>query len=168
MIDTPTVEGVFAEVPLLRSLGARQLSRLAKLATRRSYRSGAVIVREGDTSMSFYVVLSGAVRIERASEGGAVVPLAEAGPAGFFGEMGLIDDQPRSATVVATEPTECALLTKWDFESELRHNPEIALALLPVLSQRLRDLQERLARTEPATGQGRPPISLVRSARAYG
>ena len=56
--------------------------------------------------------------------------------------MGLIDDQPRSATVIADEPTECALLAKWDFQNELREDPEIALALLPVLNARIRRLDE--------------------------
>jgi CRP-like cAMP-binding protein len=144
-----SVEEVFAGVPLLKHLSARQLSRLARLATRRSYRPGAVIVREGDTSMSFYVVLSGRVRIERASEtGGAPLQFGELGPMGFFGEMGLIDDLPRAATVVAVEPTECALLAKWDFQNELRNDPEIALALLPVLSQRIRELDVRLGREQ--------------------
>ena len=62
--------------------------------------------------------------------------------------MGLIDDVPRSATVIAVEPTECALLAKWDFQNELREDPDIALALLPVLTQRIRDLDARLAEAE--------------------
>jgi CRP/FNR family transcriptional regulator, cyclic AMP receptor protein len=64
------------------------------------------------------------------------------GPGSFFGEMGLIDDMPRSATVVAIEPTVCALLAKWDFRNELRHDPDIALALLPILCERIRDLEK--------------------------
>jgi CRP-like cAMP-binding protein len=102
-------------------------------------------VREGDTSMSLYVVLSGRVRVER--EGGRV-QVAELGPGGAFGEMGLIEDMPRSATVVAVEPTECALLAKWDFQNELREDPDIALALLPVLTDRIRGLDARLAEAE--------------------
>ncbi len=143
------VERTLAAVPLLSRLSARQRVRLARLATTRSYRPGSVIVRQGDTSMALYVVLSGGVRIERQSDaGGGAVQVAQVGPAGYFGEMGLIDDQPRAATVVALEPTECALLAKWDFQNELRDDPEIALALLPVLTQRIRDLDERLARAE--------------------
>ena len=145
-----SVEEVFAGVPLFRHLTARQRARLARLTTRRSYRPGAVIVRQGDTSMSFYVILSGRVRVERTPDGGgAPVPVAETGPAGFFGEMGLIDDLPRAATVVAMEPTECALLAKWDFQNALRDDPEIALALLPVLNQRIREMNARLAQVTP-------------------
>ena len=88
--------------------------------------------------MALYVVLAGRVGIEQESDFGAPLRVHEVGACGFFGEMGLIDDMPRSATVVALEPTECALLAKWDFRNELRHDPDIALALLPILTQRLR------------------------------
>ena len=64
---------------------------------------------------------------------------------GFFGEMGLIDDEPRAASVVAVEPTACALLAKWDFQNELRQDPDIALTLLPILNRRIREVEARLA-----------------------
>jgi CRP-like cAMP-binding protein len=139
------IEETLAEVPLLSRLGKRQVARLAGLAVTREYPEGATIVREGDTSMSLYVILSGRVRVER--EGGRV-QVAELGRGGAFGEMGLIEDMPRSATVVAVEPTECALLAKWDFQNELREDPDIALALLPVLTERIRGLDARLAAAE--------------------
>jgi CRP-like cAMP-binding protein len=102
--------------------------------------------------MSFYVVLSGSVRVERREAGDGRAVARTLGPAGSFGEMGLIDDLPRSATVVAVEPTVCALLAKWDFANELREDPDIALALLPVLTGRIRELESRLERhgVEPA------------------
>lgn len=139
------IEEVLAQVPLLARLNARQRARLARLATTRSYPEGAVIVRQGDTSMALYVVLSGHVRIDHESDTGSV-QVDEAQRGGFFGEMGLIGDQPRAASVSAVEPTECALLAKWDFQTELRNDPEIAIALLPVLSSRIRELDAQLAR----------------------
>jgi CRP-like cAMP-binding protein len=98
--------------------------------------------------MALYIVLSGLVRVERELDVGVPVCVAEMGAASFFGEMGLIDDAPRSATVVALEPTECALLSKWDFQNELRNDPQIAVALLPVLNERIRDLEARLTQAE--------------------
>jgi CRP/FNR family cyclic AMP-dependent transcriptional regulator len=142
--DPQAIEAAFAHVPLLERLSARQRARLAQLATTRSYPAGAVVVRQGDTSMALYVILSGHVRIDRESELGASVRVSEAGRGGFFGEMGLIEDLPRAATVTAEEETECALLAKWDFQNELRTDPDIALALLPVLSARIRALDEQL------------------------
>ncbi len=148
------IERMFAQVPLLSRLNARQRGQLARRATTRSYRPESVIVRQGDTSMAFYVVLSGRVRIDREAEGGSPYQVWEAGPAGFFGEMGLIDDEPRAATVVALEPTECALLARWDFQKELRDDPDIALALLPVLNERIRNLNEKVAQL---AGRAREP-----------
>lgn len=140
------IEATLANVSLFSRLSGRQRARLARFATRRDYPAGATIVRQGDTSMSLYVVLSGAVRVRREPEGGGgAVEVERLGPGGAFGELGLIDDQPRAATVVAEQPTTCALLAKWDFQNELRDDPEIALSLLPVLTGRIRELDSLLA-----------------------
>ena len=151
------VEATLAAIPMFRHLGARQRTRLAQYFCRRSYRAGEVIVRQGDTSMSFYVVLSGTVRIVRHPAGDGGVDIAEEGAGSFFGEMGVIDDLPRAATVVAVEPTECALLAKWDFQRELGADPGIALALISVLNARIRTLEDRLSprlSTAPAGSGG--------------
>jgi CRP-like cAMP-binding protein len=139
------VQRTFGGVALLSRLSDRQRERLARLATIRSFAPGAQIVRQGDTSMSFYVVLAGAVRIDHQGESGGSVEVQQLGTGGAFGELGLIEDAPRGATVTATEPTTCALLAKWDFQNELREDPEIALALLPVLTARIRELNALLA-----------------------
>jgi CRP-like cAMP-binding protein len=137
---------VLKTVPLFRALRDNELQRLAQAATVRAYRAGRLIVRQDDTAMTLYCVLSGAVRIQREPSGGTPgVVLAELGPGGFFGEMALLDDFPRSASVLATEPTECALISKWDFQRELRSHPEIGLELLRVLSERVRALDARVA-----------------------
>jgi CRP/FNR family transcriptional regulator, cyclic AMP receptor protein len=141
------VEGVLASIPMFRHLGARQRARLAQHFCRRSYPPGAVIVRQGDTSMSFYVVLSGRVRVVRHFSGEDGIDIVEEGPGGFFGEMGVIDDLPRAATVVALAPTECGLLAKWDFQRELSADPGIALSLISVLNTRIRTLEDRLTGT---------------------
>ncbi|HZS94436.1 MAG TPA: cyclic nucleotide-binding domain-containing protein [Chloroflexota bacterium] len=144
-----STQQILATIPLLRHLNPRQIARLADLMVRHQYREGTTIVRQGDTSMSFYVVTEGRVRILRTPEDGREITLAEFGPGGFFGEMGLIDDVERAATVIALEPTECALLAKWDFQNALRDDPEIALALLPVLNQRIRELDDMLESLSP-------------------
>jgi CRP/FNR family cyclic AMP-dependent transcriptional regulator len=141
------VEATLAAIPMFRHLGARQRARLAQHFCRRAYPPGAVIVRQGDTSMSFYVVLSGKVRVVRQSSGDGGVDIVEEGPGSFFGEMGVIDDLPRAATVVALEPTECALLAKWDFQRELSADPGIALSLISVLNARIRTLEDRFTGT---------------------
>jgi len=148
--DPVAIEEVFARVPLLAHLSDRQRSRMAQLATTRLYEEGSIIVKQGDTSMALYVVLTGRATIDRESEAGKTVRVDEVTHGGFFGEMGLIEDLPRAATVTAEEATECALLAKWDFQNELREDPDIALALLPVLTARIRSLDARLAAAETA------------------
>jgi CRP/FNR family cyclic AMP-dependent transcriptional regulator len=145
------VAAALASIPMFRHLGLRQRTRLAQHFCRRWYRGGDVIVRQGDTSMSFYVVLSGSVRIVRQAEGNDRIGIVDEGPGSFFGEMGVIDDLPRAATVIALEATECALLAKWDFQRELAQDPGIALGLVSVLNARIRKLEEHLA-TVPAGG----------------
>jgi len=146
---TDAIEETLGQVALFSRLSDRQRARLARFATTREYKAGATIVRQGDTSMSLYVVLSGSVRVHRESEGGGgAVEVEQLGPGGAFGEMGLIEDEPRAASVVAEEPTTCALLAKWDFQNELREDPEIALSLLPVLTGRIRELDSLLAQAQ--------------------
>jgi CRP-like cAMP-binding protein len=146
------VEEVLAPIPMFRTLSPRQRSRLAERMTRRRYGAGDVIVRQGATSMSFYVVVSGSVRIVRHIEAGYGIDIADEGKGSFFGEMGVIDDLPRAATVIALEPTECALLAKWDFQKELHQDPGIALALVSILNARIRHLEERLSSSPPPGG----------------
>jgi CRP/FNR family cyclic AMP-dependent transcriptional regulator len=117
------LEAVLASIPMFQHLGNRQRARLAQHFCRRAYPAGAVIVRQGDTSMSFYVVLSGRVRVVRHSAADDGIDIVDEGPGSFFGEMGVIDDLPRAATVMALEPTECGLLAKWDFQRELSAEP---------------------------------------------
>jgi CRP-like cAMP-binding protein len=146
MMEPDAVAGVLRSVPLFRSLRMGDLQRLGRMACVRNYKEGALIVRQDDTAISFYCVLSGGVRIERqGATAERPVVLAECGPGGFFGEMSLVDDFPRSASVVATAPTVCALISKWDFQKELKARPEIAAALLRAFSQRVRELDARLA-----------------------
>ncbi len=149
MSALPAIEEAFAAVPLFKRLSGRQRARLARHATTRTYQPGDVIIREGDTGMALYVILTGAARITRRINEGRTVSLDEIGPTAFFGEMGLLDDAVRSATITASVPVECALLGRWDFQRELRDDPAIALALLPILTERIRDLEARLANAGP-------------------
>ena len=97
--------------------------------------------------MSLYVILSGHVRIDRESEAGKSVKVDEVGARRLLRRDG---PDRRSAAGGdghrAEEPTECALLAKWDFQNELRADPDIALALLPVLGARIRELDDQLVR----------------------
>ena len=133
---------VLASVPLFADLPKETLDRLQRIAVEREYPAGAEIVSEGEVGAGFFLITKGAVEVSR---GQGQTHLATRKRGDYFGEMALLDGRPRSASVRATEPTTCLVLTRWDFMAEVRQNPEIALELLEAMSRRVRDLEERLA-----------------------
>lgn len=137
-------EQTLHNVPLFQGLQPKQLKSLARWATTRTFQPGETIVREGGMGMGLYCIQSGRVRVTKDASGTTQV-LREMGPGESFGEIALLDDQPRSATVTAVEPTTAVLLDKSQFRAELRTYPEIALAILYPLVQRLREAESRAA-----------------------
>ncbi|MEW6690879.1 MAG: cyclic nucleotide-binding domain-containing protein, partial [Pseudomonadota bacterium] len=95
---------VLKSVPLFASFGDEQLRTLVSVVTRRSAPRGSVIMAAGDPIDSLYIVISGRLKVMMGDADGKEVILSLIGPGEFFGEMGLIDDSPRSASVVAIEP----------------------------------------------------------------
>ncbi len=134
------IADALARVPLFERLNGKQLDRIAKFARERHLAPGDVVFREGEEGVGFYLITKGKVE---ASRGGT--KLAELGPGDFFGEMALIDGHRRSATVKAVDKTDCLTLMRSDFLAELRNNSDLALEMLEVMSQRVRELDERLS-----------------------
>jgi CRP-like cAMP-binding protein len=121
-----------ATVPLLADLDDRVRRRLAEVGKRRTYGADEVIVKEGSTGTALYIILSGRARVER--EGQA---LGELAPGDFFGELALIEEHPRSATVVAVAETDCLLFPAWEFTALLKEHPEVAVPIMRALISRL-------------------------------
>lgn len=141
--DSPVVplKKALQSVPLFRQLSAELLADIAASMTERGYPAGADIVSQGDDGYTLFVVLAGQARVHRAGAAGEDVELAMLGPRGFFGEMSLLDGQPRSATVRAMTDVRCALLPRWALESAITAHPVMALQILAVLSTRLRAVE---------------------------
>jgi CRP/FNR family cyclic AMP-dependent transcriptional regulator len=139
-----TNEELVAQVGLFRSLNKKHIAQLARSTTTQKYDAGQVIVSQGDAGVGLYIIASGKVDVRRERSGQEPVIVNTLGPGQFFGEMALLDDYPRSATVAAREATECLTLTKWHFLAELESHPEMALPMLSVLSRRLRDTLAQL------------------------
>lgn len=121
-----------ASVPLLAGLDDRSRRRLAEIGKRRTYAADESIVKEGSTGTALYIVLSGNARVERGGE-----KLGELKAGDFFGELALIEEHPRSATVIATAPTDCLLFPAWEFSALLEEHPVIALPIMRALIGRL-------------------------------
>ena len=102
------------------------------------------MVKQGDSGVGLYMIVSGKVKILKETINGETLEIAVQGPGDFFGEMTVLDNAPRSASVIAIENTECLLLTSWDFRARLEVHPEIALDILPIVVKRFRETNEKL------------------------
>ncbi len=126
------LEQQLGSVPLLAGLDQRIRRRLAETGKRRTYAADEEIVREGSTGTALYIVLSGSARVVRGGE-----TLGEVRGGDFFGELALIEEHPRSASVVAATETECLLFPAWEFTALLQEHPEIAVPIMRALIARL-------------------------------
>ena len=134
---------VLKKVPLFQGLTRRNLDVVANIVTTRHYEQGAVILKQGENGIGFFIIESGQVEVRRET-GSETVKLAELGAGEFFGEMGLFEDTPRSATVVATTLTSCYVVTSWHFKGILEDSPTIAVQMLPIIVKRLQQTEALL------------------------
>jgi len=125
-------------VPLFAKLDDAELQQFAELMRERSYPKGSVIVFEDDPGDSLYIVRQGRVKVVLVGEDGREVILGVLGVGEHFGELSLIDEQPRSAHVIAMEDTSLLVLRSDDFRRRVEASPVVAWALLQELSRRLR------------------------------
>jgi CRP-like cAMP-binding protein len=131
-----------ALVPLFSRLKREDLTGLAERVQRHTYAEGEEIIMEGDTDRRLFVIVRGTVDVIKGRGHRNERQLATFGPRDYFGEMALIDDLARSATVVAKETTELLSLDQEDFRTEIEGNPSMSVELLRVLSQRLRVMEK--------------------------
>jgi CRP/FNR family transcriptional regulator, cyclic AMP receptor protein len=127
---------VLREIPLFADLSDRHLRRIARLAIPAAFRANSVIVREGTRGHSFFVIVDGRARVERAGVAAGGLAAGDG-----FGEMALLDGEPRSATVVAETDVSALRIAADPFRALLRREPAIAIALLRTLSLRVRRLE---------------------------
>jgi len=131
-------ENVLSALPLFSTLSTRQRRQLAKLAQIAWFAPGDVIVRAGEAGDAFYLIVSGKANVE-------AKPRARALGAGdFFGEMSLIDGEPRSATITAATELQAMILPRRSFVKVLQQEPRIALTLMAELAARVRRLERSI------------------------
>ncbi len=122
-----------SQVQLFRGVDRQALERIAERAGEISFESGSHIVSQGQIGNGLYVILSGSARVVRSDR---ELERLEAGD--FFGELAVIDQQPRAAHVLADGPVTCLALASWDLLPLLAEEPAIALNLLQGLASRVR------------------------------
>jgi CRP-like cAMP-binding protein len=124
---------ILAGCPLFTGIDAEGLQALADKAAQIDFSAGHVIARQGEIGTGFFVVIDGRVRVVR--DGSLIATL---GPGEFFGELSVLDRQPRNAMVAAEVATTCLALASWDFEAVLLDQPRLTLAILRGVAVRLR------------------------------
>jgi CRP/FNR family cyclic AMP-dependent transcriptional regulator len=123
-------------VPLFSGLDRRDLRDVASTMKERRFDAGHVLAREGQSGIGFFVIEEGEAKVE---VGGREV--ARLGPGDYFGEIALIADSPRTATVTAETPLLALGLTSWEFRPIVETNASIAWKLLEALAKKFRDAE---------------------------
>jgi CRP/FNR family transcriptional regulator, cyclic AMP receptor protein len=131
-------------VPLFAVLTDNQVALLTSVVSRKSFPRATTIMAAGDPTDSLYVVISGRLKVLMSDDEGREVILSMLGPNEYFGEMGLIDDSPRSASVVTLESSELLVLSKRDFRKCLSENFEMAMTVMRGLVKRLREADKKI------------------------
>jgi CRP/FNR family transcriptional regulator, cyclic AMP receptor protein len=144
-MDT-TVQDVpnLARVPLFTDLDEESLRELSAVARKRVFRQGEVIFHRDDPGQVLYIVKEGKVKIALTSPDGQEVSLTVFGAGECFGELSILDGEPRSADAVALERVELYALQRQDFVNVVMSHPKIAIQVMKVISQRLRQADQQI------------------------
>ena len=134
----------FRKFPLFADLDDRELASIATVAKTRRFAKDDVVFHADESGDIFCLIREGQVKITMISPEGKEIILSLLGPGDFFGEMALLDDEPRSATVVATEPLELVTIWRSDFLQILGENFSITRKVLAEISRRLRSASNRI------------------------
>jgi len=127
------------ETLLFSDLDRESLNKIKSLGTKKSFSPNQVIIREGEKGDEFYIILKGKVKV---MQGEKILSFIKEGD--FFGEMALLEDAPRSASIYAITPVIVVIFTRDEFKGILSFSPEVSLKILKTLSKRLRDIDAKM------------------------
>jgi len=135
-----TVEKVLflKSIDLFRALPGEELAQIAEIAEEQPFAFGDQVFTEGEPGDALYLVVEGTVKVHQGGK-----QLAQLGPRDVFGEMAVLDSEPRSATVTALKDSVLLKIARDDFRDILQERPEIGMGVIKVLSRRLRDASRR-------------------------
>lgn len=128
------------QIPLLAALPAKDRAHVLEFAKYRTYEAGDVLVTEGESALHLFIVAAGSARVERAAQG----VVGHLKPGDFFGELALIEDHERTATVIAEDGLACYLLPAWEFRALLKEHPAMAVPMLNTMIARLHGRERHL------------------------
>ncbi|MCD4734031.1 Crp/Fnr family transcriptional regulator [bacterium] len=158
-----------SEIPLFLELSDEELKRVYSLLKRKEYQEkGYAIIVEGHPGDAFYMIESGMLKVTRQHHDGRIKIINLLTTGDVFGEMALLDDVPRSATVVTMEPTSLLVLNKRDFIHLITETSELALKIISTLSQRLRNSDEQIRELSFGTKSNRIDSLFERLLNRFG
>jgi len=167
------MKDLISKIDFFSGLDEKILRKLSDACIMRQFTKNETIVRQGEMGLGLYLIAKGRVKVDR-EQGGVRMQVAELGPEQFFGEMSLLDNKPRSATVTGIEDSECVLLTRDSFVKLMNKYPEIPIRMARVLADRLRVANEKLAAgpapaaaaaaSAPTAGAPLPPAQAASAA----
>jgi CRP/FNR family cyclic AMP-dependent transcriptional regulator len=126
-------------IPLFADLDDTDLAQIAAASVVRTFNKNSIVITEGDLSSSLYVIQSGEVKVFVSDRDGKINIVNRLGPGDYFGELSLIDEGPRSASVEALSKCRMSILSRTDFISFIEQHPRVAVSLLKGMGRRLRN-----------------------------
>jgi CRP-like cAMP-binding protein len=144
MVDIKSNVQILSRVPLFTGLSEKQLKKLANRLTKRDYAEGEAIITQGKGGEGLFVLSEGSAEAVRTQLDGEKITVNTFGPSDFFGELALLDEGLRTASVIAKTDVKCVILTRWDFKGILKNEPEMAITMLEELAKRFRRALETL------------------------
>jgi len=154
-------------VPIFSELSDPDVASLAQLMTRRKYPKDGVVFFENEEGDSFFMIVEGRIKVTILGDDGREVILSMLGPGDFFGEMALLDNEPRSATAIAAEDSELLCLARSDFQG-VATKRSITSALIKILTARLRRANHQISTLALLDVYGRVARVILDMAREEG
>jgi CRP-like cAMP-binding protein len=155
-------------VPIFSELAEGDLDKLTGLATRKRYPKDGVVFFENEAGDTLFMIAQGRIKVTILGDDGREIILSVLGQGEFFGEMALLDNEPRSATTIAAEDSELLSLSRAEFEGVLSHNPGIMGGLIKVLTARLRHANHQISTLALLDVYGRVARVIVELGREEG
>ena len=144
------ISEVLRKVPFFQTLGKDGIDFIVERLKFKPFEGNELICKAGDPGDKMYIIINGEVKVVVTSEDGDENLIAKLGTGDYFGEMALLTGEPRSASVITTEPSEMFILNQADFDVVIERFPSITLSMGKIMSQRLRDTLKKAAKKGPS------------------
>lgn len=168
LMNSKNLANFFKQVPLFSNLDEAEIDQLSQICSERNFEKGQTIFYEEDMGTSFYIIISGQVKIVMLSSDGREHILGLLKEKDFFGEMALLDGEPRSATAIALVDVKTITITREDFHRILKNNPAMSIKIMAVLCKRLRQADRHVESLAFLSAPGRVARILIQLSEDHG